>query len=55
MSLSNVSLSFRQMELSLERLASQEREVSSSGETLTQTEQTLRDLDSLEAHAQVSI
>ncbi|XP_029586466.1 proto-oncogene DBL isoform X3 [Salmo trutta] len=43
---------FKEMELSLERLASQEREVSSSGETLTQTEQTLRDLDSLEAHAQ---
>uniref|UniRef100_A0A674CL08 MCF.2 cell line derived transforming sequence a n=1 Tax=Salmo trutta TaxID=8032 RepID=A0A674CL08_SALTR len=39
-------------ELSLERLATQEREVSLSGETLTQTEQTLRDLDSLEAHAQ---
>uniref|UniRef100_A0A8C8LLG2 Proto-oncogene DBL n=1 Tax=Oncorhynchus tshawytscha TaxID=74940 RepID=A0A8C8LLG2_ONCTS len=44
--------SFQEMELSLERLATQEREVSLSGETLTQTEQTLRDLDSLEAHAQ---
>ncbi|KAK6298867.1 hypothetical protein J4Q44_G00303770 [Coregonus suidteri] len=44
--------SFQEMELSLERLASQEREVSLSGETLTQTEQTLRDLDNLEAHAQ---
>ncbi|XP_036825645.1 proto-oncogene DBL isoform X4 [Oncorhynchus mykiss] len=44
--------SFQEMELSLERLATREREVSLSGETLTQTEQTLRDLDSLEAHAQ---
>jgi hypothetical protein len=43
------------MELSLEHLASQEREMSSSGEKLTQTEQTLRDLDILEAHAQVSV
>uniref|UniRef100_A0A4W5QIH4 MCF.2 cell line derived transforming sequence a n=1 Tax=Hucho hucho TaxID=62062 RepID=A0A4W5QIH4_9TELE len=46
---------FQEMELSLERLASQEREVSLSGETLTQTEQTLRELDSLEAHAQEEI
>ncbi|CDQ68479.1 unnamed protein product [Oncorhynchus mykiss] len=43
---------FQEMELSLEHLASQEREMSSSGEKLTQTEQTLRDLDILEAHAQ---
>uniref|UniRef100_A0AAZ3QZX7 MCF.2 cell line derived transforming sequence a n=1 Tax=Oncorhynchus tshawytscha TaxID=74940 RepID=A0AAZ3QZX7_ONCTS len=44
--------SFQEVRPTVYRLATQEREVSLSGETLTQTEQTLRDLDSLEAHAQ---
>ncbi|XP_012989154.2 proto-oncogene DBL isoform X3 [Esox lucius] len=47
--------SFQEMELSLGRLASQEREVSLSVETLAQTEQTLRDLDGLNARAQEEI
>ncbi|KAJ7984292.1 hypothetical protein DPEC_G00363200 [Dallia pectoralis] len=44
---------FQEMEATLERLAFQEREVSLSVETLVQTEQTLRDLDSLNARAQI--
>ncbi|KAJ8015700.1 hypothetical protein DPEC_G00028840 [Dallia pectoralis] len=46
---------FQEMEATLERLAFQEREVSLSVETLVQTEQTLRDLDSLNARAQEEI
>lgn len=42
-----------QMESSLQKLSAQERGVSSSGETLAQTEQALRDLESLESKAQV--
>lgn len=41
------------MESSLQKLSAQERGVSSSGETLAQTEQALRDLESLESKAQV--
>ncbi|XP_063046759.1 proto-oncogene DBL [Engraulis encrasicolus] len=43
---------FREMECLLVKLSSQEREVSSSGETLGQTEQALRDLDTLDTKAQ---
>ncbi|KAM4621117.1 proto-oncogene DBL [Polymixia lowei] len=44
--------SFQEMEVCLERLSSQEREVSSSADTLVQTEQSLRDLEGLDSHAQ---
>ncbi|KAJ3588589.1 hypothetical protein NHX12_012181 [Muraenolepis orangiensis] len=40
------------MEKSLQHLASQEREVSSSAETLAQAEQSLKDLESLDSQAQ---
>ncbi|XP_071773213.1 proto-oncogene DBL [Centroberyx gerrardi] len=44
--------SFQEMELCLECLLAQEREVSTPGDTLAQTEQALRDLESLESNAQ---
>ncbi|KAM3866729.1 proto-oncogene DBL [Diretmus argenteus] len=44
--------SFQEMELCLECLLAQEREVSTSGDTLAQTEQALRDLESLDSNAQ---
>ncbi|CAL8356346.1 unnamed protein product [Merluccius merluccius] len=44
--------SFQEMEQSLQRLSSQERDVSSSVETLTQAEQALKDLESLDSQAQ---
>lgn len=42
------------MECSLEKLRAQERKISVIGESLSQTEQTVRELDSLEKRAQVS-
>ncbi|XP_037316770.2 proto-oncogene DBL isoform X3 [Pungitius pungitius] len=44
--------SFHEMELCLEHLAGQERELSTSVDTLAQTEQALKRLDSLESSAQ---
>lgn len=43
------------MELCLEHLTAQERELSISVDTLAQTEQALKRLDSLESNAQVSV
>lgn len=42
------------MECSLEKLRAQERKISVTGESLAQTEQTARELDSLEKRAQVA-
>lgn len=42
------------MELCLKHLLAQEREVSTSGDTLAQTEQALKDLENLESNAEVS-
>lgn len=42
------------MEMCLEHLVGQERELSISVDTLAQTEQALKRLDSLESNAQVS-
>ncbi|XP_077092349.1 proto-oncogene DBL isoform X2 [Siphateles boraxobius] len=44
--------SFQEMECSLEKLRAQERKISVTGESLSQTEQTVRDLDNLEKRAQ---
>ncbi|XP_043113542.1 proto-oncogene DBL isoform X1 [Puntigrus tetrazona] len=44
--------SFQEMECSLERLRAQERKISITGEALSQTEQRVRELDSLEKRAQ---
>ncbi|XDV37225.1 hypothetical protein PO909_006863 [Leuciscus waleckii] len=43
---------FQEMECSLEKLRAQERKISVTGESLSQTEQTVRELDSLEKRAQ---
>ena len=43
-----------QMEKSLQGLTSQEKELSSSAETLAQAEQALKELESLDSQAQVS-
>lgn len=43
------------MELCLEHLMAEERELSISVDTLTQTEQALKRLDGLESNAQVSV
>ncbi|XP_019952588.1 proto-oncogene DBL isoform X1 [Paralichthys olivaceus] len=45
-------ISFQQMEEVLERLSAQEKEISSVGTTLVQTEQLLKDLETLDKHAQ---
>lgn len=42
------------MEEVLERLSAQEKEIPSLGTTVVQTVQLLRDLDTLEKHAQVT-
>ncbi|XP_030602951.1 proto-oncogene DBL [Archocentrus centrarchus] len=44
--------SFQQMEEVLERISAQEKEIASLGTTVVQTEQLLRDLDTLDKHAQ---
>ncbi|XP_067313722.1 proto-oncogene DBL isoform X3 [Pseudorasbora parva] len=44
--------SFQEMECSLEKLRAHERKISVTGESLAQTEQTVRDLDNLEKRAQ---
>ncbi|XP_034033989.1 proto-oncogene DBL isoform X2 [Thalassophryne amazonica] len=44
--------SFQQMEELLERLLKQEKEIASVGSTVVQTEQLLKDLESLDKHAQ---
>ncbi|XP_041930568.1 proto-oncogene DBL isoform X2 [Alosa sapidissima] len=44
--------SFHEMESSLEKLSALERDVGSAGETLAQTAQAIRDLDSLQTKAQ---
>lgn len=43
------------MELCLEHLMAEERELSISVDTLAQTEQALKQLDGLESNAQVSV
>lgn len=43
-----------QMECSLEKLRAQERKISITGESLSQTEQSVRELDSLEKRSQVA-
>ncbi|XP_034462624.1 proto-oncogene DBL isoform X2 [Hippoglossus hippoglossus] len=45
-------ISFQQMEDVLERLSAQEKEISSVATTLVQTEQLLKDLETLDKHAQ---
>ncbi|KAM4619702.1 proto-oncogene DBL [Polymixia lowei] len=45
-------ISFQQMEEVLEKLSDQEKEISSAGSTVVQTEQLLRDLESLDTSAQ---
>ncbi len=49
-----LTFSFCQMECSLDKLRAQERKMSITGESLSQTEQCVRELDSLEKHAQVA-
>ncbi len=49
-----LTFSFCQMECSLEKLRAQERKISITGESLSQTEQCVRELDSLEKRAQVA-
>ncbi|XP_048032745.1 proto-oncogene DBL isoform X2 [Megalobrama amblycephala] len=44
--------SFQEMECSLEKLRAQERKISVTGESLAQTEQTVKELDGLEKRAQ---
>ncbi|KAK7138068.1 hypothetical protein R3I94_013640 [Phoxinus phoxinus] len=44
--------SFQEMECSLEKFRAQERKISVTGESLSQTEQTARELDNLEKRAQ---
>ncbi|XP_016423394.1 guanine nucleotide exchange factor DBS-like [Sinocyclocheilus rhinocerous] len=44
--------SFQEMEYSLEKLRAQERKISITGESLSQTDQSVRELDSLKKHAQ---
>lgn len=50
----DLTFSFCQMECSLEKLRAQERKISITGESLSQTEQCGRELDSLEKRAQVA-
>ncbi|XP_023818338.1 proto-oncogene DBL isoform X1 [Oryzias latipes] len=45
-------ISFQQMEEVLERLSAQEKEIASVGTTVVQTEQLLKDLETLDNHAQ---
>ncbi|XP_056140166.1 proto-oncogene DBL [Lampris incognitus] len=45
-------MSFQQMEEALEKITDQEKEISSMGTTVVQTEQLLRDLESLDTNAQ---
>ncbi|XP_060911227.1 proto-oncogene DBL isoform X2 [Labrus mixtus] len=45
-------LSFQQMDEVLERLTDQEKEIAFAGNTVVQTEQLLRDLETLDTHAQ---
>ncbi|XP_040006454.1 proto-oncogene DBL [Xiphias gladius] len=45
-------MSFQQMEEVLQRLSAQEKEIASVGTTLVQTEQLLKDLETLDKHAQ---
>ncbi|XP_072231415.1 proto-oncogene DBL-like isoform X1 [Leuresthes tenuis] len=45
-------VSFQQMDEVLERICAQEKEIASVGTTVVQTEQLLKDLDSLDIHAQ---
>ncbi|XP_040907270.1 proto-oncogene DBL [Toxotes jaculatrix] len=48
----NYEMSFQQMDEVLERLSAQEKEIASVGTTLVQTEQLLKDLETLDKHAQ---
>ncbi len=50
----DLTFSFCQMECSLEKLRAHERKISITGESLSQTEQCGRELDSLEKRAQVA-
>lgn len=49
-----LTFSFCQMECSLEKLRAHERKISITGESLSQTEQCVRELDSLERRVQVA-